>query len=140
MNESRVKCLNPWDPQSKRQYSADGIWPCLDAGEGGGGQAHGVLYPVTDVGVLSLEGNGSRKSHQGPGWSGNGKMYTLNTIEVHAVCYALDALSSNSMKSSNPHSGFHETKVAKCLDTGCCDPTCNQGGIVVCVTPSKETP
>ena len=48
-----------------------------------------------------------------------------------AVMYALDAMSSNSMKSSNPHSGFHEETVAKTLQAGGVDPTCNQGGNVI---------
>lgn len=61
--------------------------------------------------------------------------------EPQAVCYAIDALSSNSMKSRNPHSGFHETEVVKCLDTRCGIPTCNQGGVlVVYATQSKGTP
>lgn len=46
--------------------------------------------------------------------------------------YIMDAMSSNSMKSSNPHSGVHETQVSKCLDTMCLDPSCNQGGVMVC--------
>lgn len=45
----------------------------------------------------------------------------------------MDAMSSNSMKSSNPHSGIHETNVSKCLDTMCLDPSCNQGGCMVCI-------
>lgn len=45
-----------------------------------------------------------------------------------AVLYALDSMSSNSMKSSNPHSGFHEKTIAKTLQAGGVDPTCNQGG------------
>ena len=49
----------------------------------------------------------------------------------HAVCYALDSLHSNSMKSSNPHSGFHAEPVAKTLQAGGVDPTCNQGGNVI---------
>lgn len=48
-----------------------------------------------------------------------------------AVIYALDSMSSNSMKSSNPHSGFHEETVAKTLQAGGVDPTCNQGGNVI---------
>jgi hypothetical protein len=47
--------------------------------------------------------------------------------------FTIDAMSSNSMKSSNPHSGIHETQVAKCLDTMCLDPSCNQGGHMVLV-------
>ena len=45
--------------------------------------------------------------------------------------YALDAVSSNSMKSANPHSGFHEEGVAKTLQARSVDPTCNQGGNVI---------
>lgn len=40
--------------------------------------------------VIALEGNGARPSHQGGGYSEEGKMFTLNTIEHHAVCYAVD--------------------------------------------------
>lgn len=47
------------------------------------------------------------------------------------IVYIVDSLSSNSMKSHNPHSGFHETDTVKCLDTACLNPTCNQGGIIV---------
>ena len=37
-----------------------------------------------------LEGNGSRESHQGPGYAVGDTMYTLNTVEQHAVCYAIE--------------------------------------------------
>lgn len=47
--------------------------------------------------------------------------------------YTIDAMSSNSMKSPNPYSGIHETETAKCLDTMCLDPSCNQGGHMVVI-------
>lgn len=50
------------------------------------------------------------------------------------VVYTIDAMGSNSMKSSNPHSGIHETQIAKCLDTMCLDPSCNQGGHIVVIS------
>ena len=37
--------------------------------------------------IVCLEGNGSRPSHHGDGWIVSDKMYTLNTTEVHAICY-----------------------------------------------------
>jgi len=40
--------------------------------------------------IICLEGNGSRPSHRGNGWSIGGAMFTLNQTEVHAVCYAID--------------------------------------------------
>ena len=48
--------------------------------------------------------------------------------------FTIDAMSSNSMKSGNPHSGIHETQTAKCLDTMCLDPSCNQGGHMVVIS------
>lgn len=54
-----------------------------------------------------------------------------------AVCYSLDSLSSNSMKSDNKHSGFHETEKHRTLDTLCHNPTCNQGGTVICVATQQ---
>ena len=48
-----------------------------------------------------------------------------------AVAYSFDSLSSNSMKSKNPHSGCREVDVAKTLDTTDPTPSKNQGGIAV---------
>lgn len=39
--------------------------------------------------IVCLEGNGSRPSHHGDGWN-FGAMYTLNSTEVHIVCYRAD--------------------------------------------------
>lgn len=38
----------------------------------------------------ALEGNGARPSHRGAGYSDEGKMFTLNTIEKHSVCYSIE--------------------------------------------------
>ena len=48
-----------------------------------------------------------------------------------AVAYSFDALSSNSMKSSNPHSGCRQVEIAKCLDTTNPNPSKNQSGIAI---------
>lgn len=40
--------------------------------------------------VVCLEGNGSRESHLGDGYKESDIMYTLNTVEQHAVCYGID--------------------------------------------------
>ena len=58
--------------------------------------------------VYALEGNGSRPSHLGNGYSNNGTMYTLNTVEVHSVAmsttggqaYAIGNGSANSIEMS----------------------------------------
>ena len=57
--------------------------------------------------------------------------YTLNTIDRHAVAYSVNPLSSNSMKSENPYSGFNETSVSKTLDCSDANPTKNQGGLAI---------
>lgn len=49
-----------------------------------GGMA--VVQPVT----VCIEGNGSRPSHKGDGYSESDTMYTLNTTEQHAVAYSLE--------------------------------------------------
>jgi site-specific DNA-cytosine methylase len=54
----------------------------------------------------------------------------LTRVDIHAVAYAMDAVHSNSMKSSNPYSGFREVDIARTLDTNG-NPVCNQGGNVI---------
>ena len=41
--------------------------------------------------IICLEGNGTRPSHRGIGYSDSGEMFTLNTIDRHAVCYPVDS-------------------------------------------------
>lgn len=52
-------------------------------------------------------------------------------IEHQHIAYSFDALASNSMKSSNPHSGCREVEIAKTLDTTDPNPSKNQGGIAI---------
>ena len=85
------------------------------------------------VAVIAIEGNGARPSHKGDGYKEHDKMYTLNTIEQHAVAYGISAYASNAMKSANPHSGVYEADTARTLDLNGGNPACNQGGIAVCV-------
>ena len=39
------------------------------------------------VAVVCIEGNGTRDSHKGDGYKESDTMYTLNTVETHAVAY-----------------------------------------------------
>lgn len=50
---------------------------------------------------------------------------------MQPIAYSFDSLASNSMKSSNPHSGCRQVEVAKCLDTTDPNPSKNQGGIAI---------
>ena len=69
--------------QSKHIQPADGIAETLYSGECryGGGES----YVLDKPGTICLEGNGSRESHFGNGYSESDVMYTLNTIERHGV-------------------------------------------------------
>lgn len=88
---------------------------------------------ITDMtNLICLEGNGQRPSHQGDGYRVTDKMYTLNTIDRHAVCYGISSMGSNAMLSDNPHSGIYEAKTSRTLDLNGGNPACNQGGIIVC--------
>ena len=64
----------------------------------GGGAVMSVTYEVTatlraEMGghppIICLEGNGSRPSHRGGGYREDGRMFTLNTVDRHSVCYAV---------------------------------------------------
>lgn len=47
------------------------------------------------------------------------------------VCYGISAYDSNSMKSSNPHSGIYLADTSRTLDLNGGNPACNQGGMMV---------
>lgn len=53
-----VRCLNPWDTQTIRQYDANGVYPALSANATGGLNRQGVVYPTT-VGALCARADSS---------------------------------------------------------------------------------
>ena len=81
--------------------------------------------------IVCLEGNGYRPSHRGDGWVVSDVMYTLNSTEVHAICYGISPYHSNAMLSANPHSGIYEADTSRTLDLNGGNPACNQGGVLV---------
>ena len=93
----------------------------------------GALSTLNNQSVYCLQGNGIDRADaagcNGKGWRED-VSYTLNTIDRPAV-YAFDSLASNSMKSSNPNSGYRAVDIAKTLDTSVPDPSKNQGGICI---------
>ena len=72
-------------------------------------------------------GKGALVQTEKSGTLGTGNDQTIFT----PTAYSFDSLSSNSMKSKNPHSGCREVEVAKTLDTTDPTPSKNQGGIAV---------
>ena len=69
-----------------------------------------------------------------------GGMYTLNSTEVHAVCYGISPYHSNAMLSDNPHSGIYETDTSRTLDLNGGNPACHQGGVLVVQNVSDSMP
>ena len=51
-------------------------------------------------GMVVIEGNGSRPSHKGDGYSESDTMYTLNTVETHGVAYGIDRAAFNQGKNA----------------------------------------
>lgn len=64
-----------------------------------------------------------------------GLCHTLSTdsrnFVVKPKCYGISPYESNSMKSSNPHSGIYEAESARTLDLNGGNPNCNQGGMMI---------
>lgn len=60
---------------------------------------------------------------------------TINTVQdqylFQPVAFSFDPLSSNSMKSKNPHSGCREVEVSRTIDTTDPNPSKNQGGLAI---------
>lgn len=95
---------------------------------------------------LSIAGKRAGMAGERSGCEGGGKgalvqtekSATLSTLQDQTLfvaepskAYSFDSLASNSMKSSNPHSGCREVEIAKTLDTSPPDPAKNQGGIAI---------
>lgn len=82
-NENRTPTIilenHPND--SRVKISKDNVVQTLSGRMGtGGGNTPMCLSPIP------IEGNGTRESHKGNGYNESKVMYTLNTVEQHAVC------------------------------------------------------
>lgn len=133
----------------ERQGVPGYIKPCGKEGQATPGNIETCFNTAGSTrGAYCIQGNCIDRADtagcNGKGWT-EGVSYTLNTIDRHAVlpfehkAFGICSYSSNSMKSSNPHSGIYEADTSKTLDLNCGNPACNQGGIVV-VTPFVLAP
>ena len=91
------------------------------AGKPGGGK--GILIQNERTGALSTFNN---QSVFQPAMCLK-ECETDHSVEVYGVC----SYDSNSMRSSNPHSGFYKAATARTLDNNGGNPACNQGGMIV---------
>lgn len=121
-----------FEPESLRGHFAPGVTP---------GQA---VAGAVENGAGTADRAFTLKIRSGCDGGGNGalvqteKSATLSTLQDQTLfvaespkAYSFDSLASNSMKSSNPHSGCREVEIAKTLDTSPPDPAKNQGGIAI---------
>tara|TARA_R110000851_G_scaffold220568_3_gene373361 strand:+ start:10905 stop:12419 length:1515 start_codon:yes stop_codon:yes gene_type:complete len=116
--------------------------PTLDANYGVGAgmragierQVIGVAIPIHDKATRFKGGGKGRNDDGGGNALGIGDeeqpMYSLDTNGNHAV-FTIDAHNSNSMKSGNPHSGVHESRISPTLDCGDPSPNKYQGGVAI---------
>ena len=121
-----------FEPESLRGHFAPGITPgqaASGAVENGAGTADRAFTLKIRSGC---EGGGKGALVQ------TEKSATLSTLQDQTLfvaelpkVYSFDSLASNSMKSSNSHSGCREVEIAKTLDTSPPDPAKNQGGIAI---------
>lgn len=121
-----------FEPESLRGHFAPGITPGQAAPVVVGGCTEDADRAFTLKIRSGCEGGGKGALVQ------TEKSATLSTLQDQTLfvaeppkAYSFDSLASNSMKSSNPHSGCREVEVAKTLDTSPPDPAKNQGGIAI---------
>lgn len=121
-----------FEPESLRGHFAPGITPRQAAPVVVGGCTEDADRAFTLKIRSGCEGGGKGALVQ------TEKSATLSTLQDQTLfvaeppkAYSFDSLASNSMKSSNPHSGCREVEIAKTLDTAPPDPAKNQGGIAI---------
>jgi DNA (cytosine-5)-methyltransferase 1 len=121
-----------FEPESLRGHFAPGITP---------GQA---TAGTVENGAGTADRAFTLKIRSGCEGGGKGalvqieKSATLSTLQDQTLfvaeppkVYSFDSLASNSMKSSNQHSGCREIEIAKTIDTSPPDPAKNQDGIAI---------
>jgi DNA (cytosine-5)-methyltransferase 1 len=119
--------------------------PRFAEGQGSAGcaedRAGGAVGPVL---MPFRKGTRPHNKSEGQKWEAAETANTLNTFDVgECRCnelavkvYGVCSKDSNSMKSSNPYSGIYEAGTSRTLDQSGGNPSCNQGGIAVCVQGS----
>ena len=89
--------------------------------------------------VPFVKGTRPHSSDEGQQWKDGTVANTLNTHDVGETrcnelavkVYGICSKQSHAMQSDNPHSGFYEADISRCLDRSGGNPSCNQGGMAV---------
>lgn len=102
--------------------------PRGEAGERPAGNAEaGASYAVRIRGGCDGGEKSALIQTEKSGTRGTGNDQTIFQGAAYGIC----SYASNSMKSSNPHSGIYEADTSRTLDLNGGNPACNQGGIAV---------
>ena len=122
VGSSGGNCLTPWDCQSKRIYSPDGVWPTLYAAEKGAGRNQSVFYQQGSVGSYCLQGNmigrTDENGSQGDGTNEDGEaQYTLSATHSHAVAYCIQGDIARGAHMGQNGKGWSDTGECYTLNT-----------------------
>lgn len=135
-NTNQIR-VNVFDASRRHDYQQfNDVIETVQASYGTGGNNQPLV--VFDN-IVTIEGNGTRGSHKGDGYKDTEIMYTLNTIEKHAVAYGISPFDSNAMKSGNPKSGIYKADTSRTLDLNGGSPACHQGGMAIVETYQEKT-
>ena len=133
IDESAYIPLEHHPTDGRIKLSKDGIVQTLTSRMGTGGNNTPLLLKIR---------SGCKGGGKGPLIQMN-KSATIscNNDQVLFVpkFYVICSNNSNSMKSDNPNSGLYETETSRTLDANGGNPTCNQGGTVVCYSIGNRT-
>ena len=93
-------------------------------------QAVAILNPSDSQGNQVADSDGIYPTLRGCGGAGYQQGYLFERKNSTTV-FGISSYNSNSMKSSNPHSGIYEAATSRTLDLNGGSPACNQGGMAV---------
>ena len=110
-------------------------WKTGYGGPSGSNETGNMVYEQVAQPVHAFKVRGGCEGG-GKGYLGEDeKAFTISTMQdqhiAQPIAYSFDSLASNSMKSSNPHSGCREVETSKTIDTTTPEPSKNQGGIAI---------
>ena len=93
-------------------------------------QAVAILNPSDSQGNQVADSDGIYPTLRGCGGAGYQQGYLFERKNSTTV-FGISSYNSNSMKSSNPHSGIYEAATSRTLDLNGGSSACNQGGMAV---------
>ena len=108
-------------------------WKTGYGGPSGGNETRNMVYEQVAQPIMLDDQGGSvmRVIEDGVCGTLRRETHGHEPLVAQPIAYSFDSLASNSMKSSNPHSGCREVETSKTIDTTTPEPSKNQGGIAI---------